>query len=484
MYAMYGGGIVERTSAAKVTVGTHSSTQNYQLNMAGGTGIMDSGHSNHASGVAATWFSFTVANGTGRDHKTHPFDTAAKTMGSQIASFSQSGGGNSNHEVSQMDDEIGVYLDRSSGPNISGTGRVVDLNSSLNGFDANPTAFSGGHQWYGNGGRMSDSTGFIHSANGGNAGIVQFSYQAGYASVPSVAGTAGGVNQGAGPTAIYGLVSSYDWSSPGGGTSGNGVHGGSGDLDYANLGTLHKLCWLYGANTPTGGASFTDSITTIYLNVMSWNGTNGNNPTRNGSSVSQNTSGNTTFTLPSHSSSTYQPKILATTWGNVVLHGDTNDPTNDCVFPVTWSGDSATVGSSVQWPDNISANLSDCFWKGLDGVGLAGDGSKYMCGQSRAGSADIYRTFAFRNVNSNTEIDILKVDFSDNSGKHEVELLHKNIHTITGVTLSAGADADPIFMNNNTDLLLWVRGTNASDATECSLIYIENAFYGGAALGY
>ena len=107
-----------------------------------------------------------------------------------------------------------------------------------------------------------------------------------------------------------------------------------------------------------------------------------------------------------------------------------------------------------------------------------------MCGQSRAGSADIYRTFAFRNVNSNTEIDILKVDFSDNSGKHEVELLHKNIHTITGVTLSAGADADPIFMNNNTDLLLWVRGTNASDATECSLIYIENAFYGGAALGY
>ena len=91
---------------------------------------------------------------------------------------------------------------------------------------------------------MSDSTGFVHSANGGNAGIVQFSYQAGYASVPSVAGTAGGVNQGAGPTAIYGLVSSYDWSSPGGGTSGNGVHGGSGDLDYANLGTLHKLCWL------------------------------------------------------------------------------------------------------------------------------------------------------------------------------------------------------------------------------------------------
>lgn len=468
----YGGGRVNRTNAAKVTVGTHSSTQNYQLNMAGGTGIMDSGDTNHASGTAATWFLFTAAIGTGREAYPHSFNTTTKAMGAQLATnFGLSGGGSFVGEISQLTSDRGTHSHRT-GALYSG-GYAVDLNSSLSGWDNSFTTSGDYDQFYSGAGRISDTQGFTHSQNGYAHGLIPFTYSGG-GSLSAQSGNSAGVNAtfGGNGNAIYGLVNFFDASSPGGGSS------------YANLGTAGKVCYVSHNNVTTPGSDpFVDTDNTMYISVISWDGVNGNAPTRNGSAVAADTTGADSFTVPTHTGSTYTPKLLATTWGNVVLHGDTNDPTNDCVFPVTWSSDDATIGSSVQWPDNIGVNLTDCYWKGLDGIGRDGV-SKFHCGQSRTGDANIYRTFAFRNVNSNTEIDIIKVDFSESSGKHEVEMLHRNVHTITGVTLSAGADADPIFMENNTDLLLWVRGTNASDATECSTIYIENAFYGGAALGY
>ena len=69
-----------------------------------------------------------------------------------------------------------------------------------------------------------------------------------------------------------------------------------------------------------------------------WDGTSG-------STIAQ-TKNADDITLPSHTGSTQAPFLLTCSWGNAVIHADTNANTG-AIFPITWSGSTSNVGSSV-----------------------------------------------------------------------------------------------------------------------------------------
>ena len=69
-----------------------------------------------------------------------------------------------------------------------------------------------------------------------------------------------------------------------------------------------------------------------------WDGTSG-------STITQ-TKNADDITLPSHTGSTQPPFLLTCSWGNAVIHWNTNDSTG-AIFPITWSGSTSNVGSSV-----------------------------------------------------------------------------------------------------------------------------------------
>tara|TARA_B100000424_G_scaffold67817_2_gene50270 strand:+ start:2766 stop:4280 length:1515 start_codon:yes stop_codon:yes gene_type:complete len=495
-------------SSRKATVHVMTRTGNsdatptdWRMSFGHGTNIDTSVSNSTHSGTAATWISFDGrrSSGTQLVFYTFAFDMTNKTLGGSGDGSSVAGvsGNINNYQIAAANNGVSNAIQQRADfgttaqrQNLAGTSTFFMPASNFNSSDHGGTIYSPSafgmtpQQFYGSTYRLNDEYGYYFSGNGANHGYYLFHWPSqthGSVFNGTVAGADSGVNAGySGPPnqEIYGLLNSQDESSP-------GLLGTSYGTTYSNLGSTSQVCWVASVNSFTGnGTILPEDTTTMYLNHLYWDKDN-NQSYRNGSTVSKFTGGNTTYTLPTHTGSTYTNKILATTWGNVILHGDSATPSNSCVFPVTWSGSptspTSTVASSVSWPDKIGVDLTDCYWRNLDGIGQIG---KNNCGQSHSGSIDKYRTFAFRHVGSNTEIDIIKVDFSNTSGfkagtakDSDIELLHKNVYTIVGKNLDVGVDVDPIFTEDDKDLLLWIRNTNPSDVTECRLLYIEDAYF-------
>ena len=96
-----------------------------------------------------------------------------------------------------------------------------------------------------------------------------------------------------------------------------------------------------------------------------WNGTNGNaiTQTKNADDI----------TLPSHTGSTQKPFLLTCSWGNAVIHWNTNDSTG-VIFPITWSSSTSNVGSSVAL-DLQGVDCRELTLKHADGYGNSGGGN-------------------------------------------------------------------------------------------------------------
>jgi hypothetical protein len=509
---------------------------------------MPSGDTNNQSSTATTWIAFSDRTAsTSVTMRTFPFDTTTKTIGSEIDNFIFHSTSYSAGEFISFNSDYGTTAGIAPLYNESpydGTSYTRLLDADLGGVtgatilappdpDNDPPG-----QWYGGTIRLNDTQGAYWSSNGASQGVYIFDYDGSSTAPGNIAGTVSGVNHGGSGWYAFYTELAYSrggLSSPGSGST------------YANIGTDHQICWIGGQGT------WNDSNTTIHVGIFDWDGADDGDTTRHGEDDGGDAnSAQVTFTIPTHTDSEYGPKLLATTWGNVVIHGDSADSSNNCVFPMTWVGTTPTIGSSISWPDNIGVDVTDCFWTGLDGINNLPI-HKFTCGQSRTGSTDIYRTFAFRHVSTgttatanvngttssstalvvdgnsgtivagmvvtgtgvggqtddepiivttvtdqntlvlgtsqslsddvaltftqmDTHIDTIRIDFTDSTGKHEVELLCKSAVEFAGVAVPI-SKADPVFMENNTDLLLWVRGTNLSDATESRLIYLENAFF-------
>ena len=231
---------------------------------------------------------------------------------------------------------------------------------------------------------------------------------------------------------------------------------GSSGKTYANVGTTNQFIYTNYADSNT----FDENTTRVDINHMSWTGAGGGALTR--------TDNDSAVTLPTHTGSTARPVLLATTWGNVLIHLDTANPSNSAVFPITWSGGTATVGSSVAFDGGTSIPAGECFFEKLDGMGKNGNYSKYTCGQDRSGSnTDLYRTVRLYTSGSDIVMDTITIDFSNSDGSNTVTRKQEAVHTFTS---TSSTTIWPVFMANNTDLGIWHQDT-------AEWVYIENAFY-------
>ena len=114
--------------------------------------------------------------------------------------------------------------------------------------------------------------------------------------------------------------------------------GGTGSL-RARGGNGAEFVLLNGGSDFAGeGTSMSESATQLDVVHHLWDGTSG-------STIAQ-TKNADDITLPSHTGSTQAPFLLTCSWGNAVIHADTNANTG-AIFPITWSGSTSNVGSSV-----------------------------------------------------------------------------------------------------------------------------------------
>ena len=305
-----------------------------------------------------------------------------------------------------------------------------DLAADLGSFDNNVNVYTE-PQIYNGGVRINDTQG-VHASQSNFQRMLMGTYEGGPSPTVSTVTPAS--------TVFY-----YDnFSSP-----------GSSGKTYANVGTTNQFIYTNYADSNT----FDENTTRVDINHMSWTGAGGGALTR--------TDNDNAVTLPTHTGSTARPVLLATTWGNVLIHLDTANPSNSAVFPITWSGGTATVGSSVAFAGGTSIPAGECFLLGLDGMRY-GNYSKYTCGQNRSGSnTDLYRTVRLYTSGSDIVMDTITIDFSNSDGSNTVTRKQEAVHTFTS---TSSTTVWPVFMANNTDLGIWHQDT-------AEWVYIENAFY-------
>ena len=397
----------------------------------GGDWVYDDDETNTQSGTADNWLMMVAPYNTNYyattpisyNISTHEFTELASdwTMYA-LGSSSHSGSGQ------QLSLDRGIWGMRSAAGGFTARKYFNDLAANLGSFDNNVN-FETQAQYYGGGRRLNDTQGVIYTPS--NTVSLQLGTYSGGASTVKSAKPTG--------AAYY----HWDFSSPGSGS------------EYANIGTTNELFFINSNNS----TSFGESTTRIDLNHISWNGSAGGSLTK--------TDSDSAITLPTHTGSTQRPVILSTTWGNILIHIDTNTPANSVVFPITWSGATPTVGSSVAWDGGAAVPAGECFLKGLDGMIPGGNYPKYTCGQDRVGSTDLYRTARVYTSGSDMLVDTITIDFSNSDGTHTVETKQTAVTTFLS---SSSASIWPIFMKNNTDLGIWHQDT-------AKFHYIENAYF-------
>ena len=432
-YTMAGFGSGGAVPTAKVHTTTLTSSSDQGIWSVGGDWVYDTGESDDVT-AADNWLmmvapynaSFYTTTPISYNTSTHTFtELAADWTMYNLGGISHSGSG------SQLRREQGVWGMRSSTSGFIARMYYNDLAANLGSFDNNNNVYTEA-QIYNGGLRINDTQG-VHASNSNFQRMLMGTYQGGASTTVSAVTAAS--------TAFY----HDDFSSP-----------GSSGKAYANVGTSNEFIF----TNYTDSNTFTDATTRVDINHMSWTGT--------GSGAITKTDNDSAVTLPTHTGSTARPVLLATTWGNVLIHLDTANPANSAVFPITWSGGTATVGSSVAFDGGTSIPAGECFLKGLDGIRVNGNHSKYICGQDRSGqNQDLYRTVRLYTSGSDIAMDTITIDFSNSDGSHTVRKKREAIHTFTS---TSDTTVYPVFMANNRDLGIWHKDT-------AQWAYIENAFY-------
>ena len=446
------GGLIVHNNTFDSTPGTANDAIIFA---AGGDWVYEATETNHAATVASNWFcTYEYFANSNYDFVTHSYNTATHatseiaTMGFSSLGASISGAG---QQLCQNRFCFGV---RDGAPSYPGYGYLGEWNADLDDHQNTSTRFTEG-QYYNGGYRLSDTMAFNYAASN-YAGFYMHSYTGGAdtganaLTSPKAAGSS---------NVVAGGAASFDFSSPGG-----GVRDSNAPSSYANLGDYADLIFA------TDGTAnyFGESTTRVDLSILNYNHVGAGE-----SSTPTEYSNDNAITLPSHSGSTQGPNIFATTWGNIVFHHDTANPSNARVYPVTWGGagnKTASVGTHKSWIGGDIIPSHECLWRGIDGIGAqsSGHGYKYMCGSDRGTQRpdDFYRTFRMRDIGSDMALDILVVDFTNSDGTHSVTILHKDAKIYSS---SDSAVIHPIFMANNKDVLIWHKDTNSLD-------YFENAF--------
>lgn len=417
--------------AAEVYTTTLTSSSDAGIWSVGGDWVYDTDETNSQSGTADNWLMMVAPYNTNL-YATTPisYNTSTHTFSELASDWTMYALGSSSHSGSgqQLSLDRGVWGMRSAASGFTGKWYFNDLADNIGSFTNNVEVGSVA-QYYGGGQRINDTQG-IWFFQSNSQGMQMGTYSGGASTTVSARNTG---------SAYY----AWDLSSPGGGS------------EYANIGTTNQFFFLNTNDTNT----FSDSTTRVDINHMSWNGS--------ASGTFTKTDSDSAITLPTHTGSTQRPYVLATTWGNVVIHIDTNTPANSVVFPITWSGSTPTVGSSVAWDGGADIPAGQCYLRGLDGIATDGNFPKYRCGQDRGGTADLYRTVRLYTSGSDIVMDTITMDFSNSNGSHTVTVKQEAVHTFTS---TSSTSVWPVFMANNKDLGIWHQDT-------AQWAYIENAYY-------
>ena len=438
-YQVLGFGSIGHPSP-KVNISTMTTTSDLGIWCVGGDWVYDSDETNSQSGTATNWLMMNAPYNTSYYASTPiSYNTTTHSVSELSSDWNTDAQAGTSHSGSanQLSLDRSVWGMRSTAPSNAYDCQYYtrDLADNLQSHTNSNTEVTV-RQRYGSGYRLNDTQGFYHAQTNQSVlvGIVTYTGGASGNSTLS-ATTAEGDNQ-------------YRFGA-------FGSPGGSGSAsNYGNLGTSNQLFWMNDNDTRT----FDQNTTNVDINHASWNGSAG-------ASLSL-TANNGAITLPSHTGSTIAPECLTTTWGNIFIHGDSANPGNAVVFPCTWSGGSATVGSSVAWAGGTDIPAHECYLRSLSGVGDYLN-NKYSCGQDRAGVPDLYRTVRIYASGSDLLVDTIVMDFSASNGQHTVR---KKQEAVTTFSSSTSTDIWPIFMANNTDLAIWHKDT-------AKFHYIENAFY-------
>ena len=433
-YQILGFGAGVGKPAAVAHVSDMGTTSDQGIWMVGGDWVYDDDETNSQSSTANNWLLMTEPYNTAYYSNTPISYNTTDFTNSEIASAWQTYNLGANVHSGfggQLALDYGCYGMMSQANSFNVKYYFNDLAANLESFEHNVNV-TDKVQRYGSGRRTSDTSAFFHAEANESLFIALGTYSGGSSTTISANGSEG--------DNYYSI--------------GFGVPGGTGST-YANYGYANQVFFMNDNNTRT----FDASTTNIDLNHVSWNGSAG-------ASLSD-TANNGAITLPTHTGSTLKPQILTTTWGNIIIHQDSASPGNSVVFPVTWSGGSATVGSSVSWAGGTTIPSNECYWTELSGVGQFRDHHKYTCGQDRNGVADLYRTVRIYASGSDMLVDTITVDFSNSNGTHTVETKQTAATTFSS---SSSSTVWPIFMKNNTDLGLWHKDT-------AKFHYIENAYY-------
>ena len=432
-YTMVGFGSGGSVPTAKVHTTTLTSSSDLGIWSVGGDWVYDNGETDDVT-AADNWLMMVAPYNTNQ-YDTTPisYNTSTHTFTELASDWTMYALGSTSHSGSgqQLRREQGVWGMRSAAGAFTARMYYTDLAADLGSFDNNNNVYTE-VEVYNGGFRISDTQG-VHGSNSNRQKFLMGTYQGGaFTTVSAITSNS---------TAFY----HDDFSSP-----------GSSGKAYANVGTTNEFIYTNYADSIT----FTDATTQVDINHMSWTGL--------ASGAITKTDNDSAVTLPTHTGSTARPVLLATTWGNVLIHLDTANPANSAVFPITWSGGTATVGSSVSWNGGTSIPAGECFLTKLDGISKLGNHSKYACGQDRSGSnPDLYRTVRLYTSGSDIAMDTITIDFSNSDGSHTVIKKREAIHTFTS---TSSTTVWPVFMANNNDLGIWHQDT-------AQWAYIENAFY-------
>lgn len=206
------------------------------------------------------------------------------------------------------------------------------------------------------------------------------------------------------------------------------------------------------------GAIFLDTTNQIDLITEQWNGVSNSTPTE--------TEYADIITLPTHTGSTAFPKLLCTSWGNLVIHTDTVTPANSKLFAFTWSASpgTPTVSASQVWSGSVPA--TEILWTSIDGYGFR---ANTLWAGERTGENDVWNTIRVYDNGVDTFIDTIKVSVDVNCN-HTVTVLQSKVITISSIIQGPGS-YHVFHVRNGTDAI--IMGSSASP----TIYYVENAFF-------
>jgi hypothetical protein len=238
--------------------------------------------------------------------------------------------------------------------------------------------------------------------------------------------------------------------------------GGTGSL-RARGGNGAEFVFLNNGTNFSDQTNFDENGTQLDVVHHLWDGTSG-------STITQ-TKNADDITLPSHTGSTQRPFLLTCSWGNAVIHVDTNANTG-AIFPITWSSSTSNVGSSVA-TDFQGVPLNELTLANADGYGS--DSSPVS---SQEIDTDRFYLLRLFHVGSGTGIQSCELVIRSD-GTHDFRII-KDIPTPTAFSSInlKGTSLTEVY-NVNFDargfpqdcVIAYGSGTNSGD-----IIYIHDAF--------